>query len=140
RHDEIFRTAMENAGGGGASGRILQDNGDGYFCRFDSPSDAVRAALSFQGMMKAEPWPQPMSSRIGIHLGEVAEFSNSATGKDRYVGLAVDMAARVMSLARGGQILMTRSAFDEARQFVDAAPTPLDAAAMLATMTATDLS
>src|ERR1051326_619972 len=58
----------------------------------------------------------PILDRIGIHLGEVVveERPNSAKPKDLY-GLQVDTAARVMSLAEGNQILLTRAAFDNAR-------------------------
>jgi WD40 repeat protein/tRNA A-37 threonylcarbamoyl transferase component Bud32/Tfp pilus assembly protein PilF len=55
--------------------------------------------------------------RIGIHVGEVVieESPGGGTTKDLY-GLQVDVCARVMSLAEGNQILMTRSVFDHARQ------------------------
>jgi serine/threonine-protein kinase len=36
--------------------------------------------------------------------------------------MAIDLAARVMSLGLGGQILMTRTAFNDARQFLSAHP------------------
>lgn len=118
RHDEIFRTALE----GIESAQVLQDTGDGYFASFDTASAAVRAALRFAWLMKHEAWPAPFASRIGIHLGEVAQFENAATGEDRFVGIAADLAARVMSLGQGGQILLTKIAFNEARQFVTEHP------------------
>src|SRR5262249_31715021 len=36
----------------------------------------------------------------------------------KLVGMAADLASRVMSLAQGGQILLTRFAFNEARQSI----------------------
>jgi WD40 repeat protein len=59
----------------------------------------------------------PVQERIGIHLGEVVikEHETEAKAKDLY-GLQVVTCARVMSLAQGGQILLTRGGFDSARQ------------------------
>src|ERR1043165_7659555 len=58
----------------------------------------------------------PILDRIGIHIGEVVveERPDSPKPKDLY-GIQVDTAARVMSLAEGNQILLTRAAFDNAR-------------------------
>jgi class 3 adenylate cyclase len=58
-----------------------------------------------------------IQDRIGIHVGEVviAEAAGAAKPKDLY-GIQVDTCARVMSLAGANQILMTRFAFDSARQ------------------------
>lgn len=115
RHDELVREGVAFAGG-----QLQQDTGDGCFAVFSTPSDAVRAALIILEKLDAEPWPEGrrLVARVGIHLGEVAETEVRQDGGNKLVGLAVDMAARVMSLAMGGQILLTRGAFDDARQFV----------------------
>src|SRR5207247_1954788 len=55
-------------------------------------------------------------TRIGIHLGEVGRMEMA--GREDVVGLAADLAARIMSLALPSQVLMTRSASDDARQFI----------------------
>jgi class 3 adenylate cyclase/tetratricopeptide (TPR) repeat protein len=117
RHDELLRDAIADVPGA----KVQQDTGDGIFAVFATASDAVRAALRFQWMMRNEAWPADakLESRIGIHLGEVAESTVRQDGGNKLVGLSVDLAARVMSLAVGGQILMTREAFNSARQFVD---------------------
>ena len=44
--------------------------------------------------------------------------SVEAEGRSKLAGLAVDLASRVMSLAIGGQILLTRFPFNDARQFI----------------------
>ncbi|MDA1274592.1 MAG: SUMF1/EgtB/PvdO family nonheme iron enzyme [Verrucomicrobia bacterium] len=58
-----------------------------------------------------------IQDRIGIHIGEVVieEREGAAKPRDLY-GMQVDSCARVMSLGAGNQILLTRSAFDNARQ------------------------
>jgi class 3 adenylate cyclase len=59
----------------------------------------------------------PVQERVGIHLGEVviAEHETAAKAKDLY-GIQLATCARVMALAAGGQILLTRGVFDSARQ------------------------
>ena len=118
-HDELLREGIASAGG-----QVQQDTGDGCFAVFTTPSDAVRAALTFLWKLDTEPWPEGrrLSARVGIHLGEVAETDVRQDGGMKLVGMAVDLAARVMGLATGGQILMTRGAFDDARQFVVSHP------------------
>lgn len=115
RHDALLRRAV-----GAVNGRLQQDTGDGCFAVFPTSSDAVRAGLLFQKLMHDEAWPDgaELSTRIGIHLGEVAETDVRQDGGKKMVGLAVDLTARLMSLATSGQILMTRGAFDDSRQFI----------------------
>lgn len=114
RHDEIFRRIIAASPGA----EILKDLGDGFMVRFDTASQAVRAALLFQYAIATEPWkPVPLHVRIGLHLGEVTDLGEDVLGKVKVVGLAADMAARLMSLALPNQILQTRAAFDESRQY-----------------------
>jgi serine/threonine-protein kinase len=77
----------------------------------------------FQYLIAREPWrPEPIRVRLGLHIGEVAELGKEASGAPKLVGLAADLAARIMSLAQPGQMLMTRTAFDDARQYVRSHP------------------
>ena len=97
----------------------IETAGDSFLLSFSKPSDAVRFALVLQhrlrGLNREE--KAPLQERIGIHLGEVV-IEQHAVGhkpKDLY-GLQIDTCARVMSLAKGGQVLMSRGVFDNARQ------------------------
>jgi serine/threonine protein kinase/class 3 adenylate cyclase len=121
RHDAFLRQSLDIVGGG----RVVQDTGDGYFLSFESVAQAVSAALIFQWLMTAESWPLPFASRVGLHLGEVDQHTNAIDARERFVGSAIDLASRVMSLARGGQILLTRAVFDAARQIVREHPAPV---------------
>ena len=97
--------------------RILQNLGDGYFAQSDSVAEAVKFALLFQEAMRAGPWGAVrLATRVGIHAGEITELE--AAAGSGIVGPAADLAARVMGLAEGGQILLTRFPFDEARHFL----------------------
>jgi class 3 adenylate cyclase len=64
RHDAIFKQLLANSPGG----EVLTDTGDGFFACFASSSDAVRAALLFQQLVRRD--CDPLRVRIGLHVGE----------------------------------------------------------------------
>lgn len=111
---------------------ILKDTGDGFMVQFPTASTAVTVALQFQRFIADLPRPDNAISagddpcrflvRIGVHMGEVADLGPDIYGKQKMVGLAADLSSRVESLALPGQILLTRGAFDDARQFIRADP------------------
>ena len=100
-------------------GEEIETAGDSFFIVFARPSDAVQFSLLLQHQLRRQvgAMSRPLLNRIGIHVGEVVieEKPDSIKPKDLY-GLQVDVCARVVSLAEGDQILLTRSAFDNARQ------------------------
>ena len=115
QHSELVHQALADAGGG----TILKDTGDGYLLQFATPSDAVRFALLLQYKTAHVDWgPQAVAARIGVHVGEVFQGGLEPDGTAKLVGLAVDTAARVTSLAQPRQILLTAMAFDSARHNV----------------------
>ena len=57
----------------------------------------------------------PVLDRIGIHVGEVFVHQRSASERDLF-GIQIDTTARIMSLGGADQILLSRFAFDNARQ------------------------
>ncbi len=99
------------------------DKTDGMLLLFDQASDALSYVRTYNEAIKA--LAIPLSSRAGLHVGDVSLRENSAAdvvlgAKPIEVdGIAKPTAARVMSLARGGQILLTF----EAREAI--AETPL---------------
>jgi serine/threonine-protein kinase len=118
-HDSLFKGIVADVPGA----TVLKDTGDGFLARFATASDAVQAGLQLQLALSPERWShEPVSVRVGVHLGEVTELEvEQETGRPKLVGLAADLAARLMGLALPGQILMTRAAFDDARQYLGAA-------------------
>jgi WD40 repeat protein/class 3 adenylate cyclase len=96
---------------------ILKNLGDGYFAEAGSIAEAVRFALLFQHAMREGPWREVcLTTRVGIHAGEIGTIDSELNSD--IVAPAADLAARVMGLALGGQILLTRMPFDEARHFI----------------------
>ncbi|ORW93864.1 hypothetical protein AWB92_11995 [Mycobacterium sp. IEC1808] len=98
RHDELVEQVVTSRGG-----RLIKTRGEGdaTFSVFERPSAAAAAALELQDAITHEPWAlrEPMRVRVALHTGE-AEFRDGD-----YFGRAVNRAARLRSLAAGGQIL-----------------------------------
>ncbi len=95
-------------------GRVIDWAGDGCFLTFETSSAAVLFALALQQVHATE--SDLPGVRIGVHLGEITESSPRGGGATRVEGLAVDLAARVCSLARPSQVLMSSFVFNNVRQ------------------------
>ena len=97
-HHRIIRGAIEEAGGVRVS-----TEGDGVFGAFASPRDAVSAAAAAQLALARQAWPSDVEVwvRMGLHTGE------GVIGPDGYVGLEVHRAARIASVANGGQVVVS---------------------------------
>src|SRR6202007_157002 len=84
-------------------GRLIKTRGEGdaTFSVFERPSGAAAAAIELQEAIAGEPWAlrEPMRIRVALHAGEVELRDGD------YFGRAVNRAARLRSLAEGGQIL-----------------------------------
>jgi tetratricopeptide (TPR) repeat protein/class 3 adenylate cyclase/tRNA A-37 threonylcarbamoyl transferase component Bud32 len=117
QHHAIIRELLK----GFAEGKEIDTAGDSFFIVFVKPSDGVKFALLVQAAMRrlAAEVGQKLALRIGLHAGEVfiEEHPESRKPMDLY-GIQVDSSARVMSLAQGNQILLTRFVFDNARQLL----------------------
>jgi serine/threonine-protein kinase len=107
---------------GFAGADLLKDVGDGFMAVSATASDAVRAALLLQHAISREVGEERFRTRIGIHQGEASVLDVDIHGKPKLVGPAADLTARVMSLALPGQILASRAAFNDARQYVGEHP------------------
>ncbi len=105
------------------SGRIIKTMGDGLLIEFASPVQALRAALGIQCDMHAQEAKNDEASRlrfrIGINLGDVV-----IDGED-VLGDAVNIAARLESLAPVGGICISRAVFEQANGRIAADMTSL---------------
>ncbi len=82
-------------------GFIVKSLGDGFMIAFPSASDAIRCAELVRGQA-ADGWEgKTVRLRAGIHSGDAVR------DVDDFYGHAVTVAARVASIARGGEILVT---------------------------------
>ncbi|MGD8983624.1 MAG: tetratricopeptide repeat protein [Desulfobacteraceae bacterium] len=92
-------------------GRVLDSIGDNLMAEFASVVDAVQCAVEVQQVLSSKnehlPENRKMVFRIGINLGDVIEEG------ERIYGDGVNIAARVESLAEGGGVCISGSAFEQ---------------------------
>lgn len=90
------------------------DKTDGMLLLFDSVPDAAGYALAYHRALKAQ--GLPFTARAGLHSGRVTLRANAPEDVARgakpveVIGLALPLAARVMSVAAGGQTLLSADA------------------------------
>jgi class 3 adenylate cyclase len=98
RHFAILRDAAF-----GRNGIEIKTLGDAIFVAFADANDALAAAEAAQRALQSEPWPSdvPLRVRMGIHTGEAWPDG------DDYIALAVHQAARIVRVARGGEVLLS---------------------------------
>lgn len=96
-------------------GDVFKSLGDGYCVAFESPADALNAALAAQSAIGSITWPEgrKIAIKIGIHAG----LAQNSFGD--YFGPAVNRTARLCSLAAGGQILMSASTWNSCADYID---------------------
>jgi serine/threonine-protein kinase len=126
RHERLARDLLVRF-----EGREI-DKTDGFLTLFDRAVDAVRFALAYHRALDdlSRGEGVELQARVGVHLGEVILRANPAEDVARGAkpmeieGYAKPIAARVMALAKGRQTLLTRGAFDLARQAATREPGP----------------
>ncbi|KIC12994.1 adenylate cyclase Cya3 [Leisingera sp. ANG-M1] len=96
------------------SGELVKTQGDGFLLAFPTAAQAVRAALLISRKSAAPAQGKALALRIGIHAGAVL-----AAGGDLY-GNAVNIAARLESLAAPGEICVSGTVQRQARGKVEA--------------------
>ena len=92
RHHTAVRRELRRFGG-----REVDSAGDGFFATFPQPADAVRCALAIRAANR----PLDLAVRSGVHTGEVERIG------PKVGGVAVHLAARVLSAAETDEILVT---------------------------------
>src|SRR6266571_1225801 len=107
-HDRLARDLLEIR-----RGREI-DKTDGMLLLFEAPADAVAYAMEYQrAVARLNP---PLKARAGVHVGPVILRENRPSDVARGAkpleveGTAKAVAARVMSVANGGQTLLSADA------------------------------
>jgi predicted ATPase/class 3 adenylate cyclase len=100
QHRGLIRQATRQHGG-----VEIGTEGDGMFFAFGSADEGVAACCEAQRALVGHLWPfeGAVRVRMGLHTGQA-----TITRDGEYVGLAVHQAARVMTVAHGGQVLASR--------------------------------
>jgi len=98
-HRRLVREALAER-----DGYEVDARGDEFFLAFESPRDAVEAAVAIQESHNSHDWPgEPVRVRIGVHTGA------PAIEDDDYIGLDVHTVARLCAAGHGGQILLSQA-------------------------------
>ena len=82
-------------------GRVVKHIGDEIMCVFAEANDAVAAALEMQARIKEPVEGEELTIHIGLHWGQALHDGGDVFGD------AVNLAARIASLAHARQILTT---------------------------------
>ena len=100
RHDALARIAVETH-----DGLLVKSTGDGIYAVFNDPVKALAAAVELQHAL-ADPQETcgiKLAVRCGVHAGVVERRD------DDFFGPTVNRAARIMSAAHGGQVLVSQA-------------------------------
>jgi predicted ATPase/class 3 adenylate cyclase len=99
QHDGLLHRVIEDH-----AGRVVKDTGDGVMAVFASPIEAIAGAFDAQRAIAAFAWPAEtgqLKVRMGVHTGESHERDGD------FFGRTLNLAARVMGIGHGGQILVS---------------------------------
>jgi class 3 adenylate cyclase len=97
RHNGTIRALLSRY-----RGTELDTAGDGFFASFDGPARAVRCALAITQAVR----PLGIEVRAGLHTGELERVGS------KLAGLAVNIGARVSSLAGPSEVLVSQTVRD----------------------------
>ncbi|MFO1303830.1 MAG: adenylate/guanylate cyclase domain-containing protein [Burkholderiales bacterium] len=100
RHDAIAAQSVS-----AHRGRVVKTTGDGIHAVFHDPLDAVEAAVQMQLALEDADFGPDIRIRVraGLHAGIESERDND------FYGTAVNRAARIMSVAHGGQVIVSQA-------------------------------
>jgi len=94
-HDAIVRSTIERHGG-----YVFDSGGDGMRAAFSTPADAAAAAIESQEHLRDD-GAIDFALRMALHTAEATDRDGSYSGNE------VNRAARLLSLAHGGQVLVS---------------------------------
>jgi adenylate cyclase len=99
--------ACEEAAIADHGGRVVKRLGDGMMAAFDDPADAVAAACAAKAeVAEIEAGGYRPQLRAGIHVGRPRRLGGD------YLGVDVNVAARVADAARPGEVLISSAVHD----------------------------
>lgn len=96
-HDQAARAELDRY-----RGREIHTTGDGFLAVFDGPARAMRCAAAIRDAVRG----MGLEVRSGLHTGEIELTDGDVRG------IAVHIGARVMALARAGEILVSTTVKD----------------------------
>eukprot|EP01116_Phalansterium_solitarium_P007479 TRINITY_DN2018_c0_g1_i1.p1 TRINITY_DN2018_c0_g1~~TRINITY_DN2018_c0_g1_i1.p1 ORF type:complete len:1271 (-),score=433.53 TRINITY_DN2018_c0_g1_i1:413-4225(-) len=128
-HNELLRKLMEQY-----YGYEIKTEGDAFFVAFASVENALRWSLEVQQQLLKLDWPESLFAhrfaaeerdssgdvlyrglrlRIGIHTGAPTCAKDPVTHRMDYLGPMVNRAARIASMAHGGQTVLSSAVWSQ---------------------------
>jgi len=111
-HREMLRPIFRSLGG-----NEIKTMGDAFLVEFPSALQAARCAIAIQRELRqyngSVTEERKISVRIGLHIGDVVFESNDVYGD------GVNLASRIYTQAQPGEIVITRSVYDQIYNKVD---------------------
>ncbi len=106
RHHALLQQSIESS-----NGYVFQIVGDAFCAAFHTASEGVAAALAAQRALAAEPWggTGPLRVRMALHTGTADLHAGEHKSGEYMSGLTLSHAARLLSVAYGGQILVSNA-------------------------------
>jgi predicted ATPase/class 3 adenylate cyclase len=104
RHHELLQTAIASNGG-----YVFQIVGDAFCAAFHTAPEGLAAAIAGQRALTRERWTDavPILVRMAIHTGTAEIRAGDYKSGEYASGLTLSRAARLLSAAHGGQILVS---------------------------------
>jgi predicted ATPase/class 3 adenylate cyclase len=108
RHDDLIAGCVARC-----DGELVKSGsrGDAALAAFTDPSRAISCAVEIQRSFGAESWPDAAALRVrsAIHTGDAEARDGD------YFGTTLNRAARLLAIAHGGQVIVSRATADAAR-------------------------
>jgi len=92
------------------SGRVFGRAGDAVLAEFQSPVNALRAAMAARSALLSVPGATPKDMRFGLHLADVLVMGEDLRGD------GVNLAARIQAAASPGEIEVSGALFEQVRR------------------------
>ena len=111
RFNELLSSALRDVA---VNDRIILDTGDGAAISFiGDPEDALFVAADLRDVIakESEAIDLELGTRMGVNLGPV-RLVRDINGQPNIIGDGINVAQRVMSFAKPGQILVSRSYYE----------------------------
>lgn len=106
RHHGLLQQSIESS-----NGYVFQIVGDAFCAAFRTAAGGVAAALAAQRALAAEPWGEtgPIRVRMALHTGTADLHPGEYKAGEYMSGLTLSHTARLLSVAHGGQILVSNA-------------------------------
>jgi class 3 adenylate cyclase len=118
--DRFNKLLSEGLRGVAVNDRIILDTGDGAAISFiGDPEDALFVATGMRDEIARLPTSDSeLSTRMGINLGPV-RLVKDINGQPNIIGDGINVAQRVMTFAKPGQVLVSRSYYEVVSRLSD---------------------